>query len=176
MFYSRPGSIFLHQSLRNGVVRHCLQPESSVSLRQYVSTWRLHCVKQIPHKSCAKPVVKPRRVRRGSNISRFNRFSSEAIKRSMSTSATKMSSKQDYTFPQSKLKLALKDPSKQPLVLVACGSFSPITYLHLRMFEMASDYVRLNTNFELVGCYLSPVSDAYKKKGLASAEHRYVIP
>lgn len=26
------------------------------------------------------------------------------------------------------------DDSKIPLVLVACGSFSPITYLHLRMF------------------------------------------
>lgn len=61
---------------------------------------------------------------------------------------------------------------KTPLVLVACGSFSPITYLHLRMFEMASDYVRFNTEFEVMGGYLSPVSDAYKKKGLAPAEHR----
>lgn len=26
------------------------------------------------------------------------------------------------------------DDSKIPLVLVACGSFSPVTYLHLRMF------------------------------------------
>ena len=81
-----------------------------------------------------------------------------------------------YTFPDHKLKQVIKDPGKTPLVLVACGSFSPITYLHLRMFEMVSDYVRLNTKFELVGGYLSPVSDAYKKKGLALAEHRHVAP
>ena len=29
------------------------------------------------------------------------------------------------------------DDSKIPLVLVACGSFSPVTYLHLRMFGNA---------------------------------------
>ncbi|KAI9769100.1 MAG: hypothetical protein M1840_004451 [Geoglossum simile] len=66
----------------------------------------------------------------------------------------------------------MDEPSKTPLCLVACGSFSPITYLHLRMFEMAADYVKFNTDFEIVGGYLSPVSDAYKKAGLASAEHR----
>jgi len=58
------------------------------------------------------------------------------------------------------------------LVLVACGSFSPITFLHLRMFEMASDFVRFNTSFEVCGGYLSPVSDAYKKAGLAPGYHR----
>ncbi|KAL2044800.1 hypothetical protein N7G274_002575 [Stereocaulon virgatum] len=41
------------------------------------------------------------------------------------------------------------------------------------MFEMAQDYVRFSrTEFEIVGGYLSPVSDAYKKAGLVSAEHR----
>jgi len=55
---------------------------------------------------------------------------------------------------------------------VACGSFSPVTYLHLRMFEMAKDYVRQNTDFEIVGGYLSPVSDMYKKPGLLNAHHR----
>ncbi|KAI5278184.1 Nicotinamide/nicotinic acid mononucleotide adenylyltransferase 2, partial [Ascosphaera acerosa] len=62
---------------------------------------------------------------------------------------------------------------RDPLVLVACGSFSPITYLHLRMFEMAADYVKFNTRFEVVGGYLSPVSDAYRKVGLASAKYRW---
>lgn len=32
-----------------------------------------------------------------------------------------------------------------------------ITFLHLRMFEMASDFVRFNTDFEVCGGYLSPV-------------------
>lgn len=78
----------------------------------------------------------------------------------------------NYTFPHHRLKRVMNDSSKTPLLLVACGSFSPITYLHLRMFEMAADYVRFNTDFEIIGGYLSPVSDAYKKAGLASAEHR----
>lgn len=77
-----------------------------------------------------------------------------------------------YQFPSERLVRVLRDPSKTPIVLVACGSFSPLTYLHLRIFEMASDYVRQNTEFEVVGGYLSPVSDKYKKPGLASAHHR----
>jgi nicotinamide mononucleotide adenylyltransferase len=43
------------------------------------------------------------------------------------------------------------------------------------MFEMAADYVKLSTDFELIGGYLSPVSDAYRKAGLASAEHRVAM-
>ncbi|KAJ7821143.1 hypothetical protein B0H14DRAFT_2832309, partial [Mycena olivaceomarginata] len=66
----------------------------------------------------------------------------------------------------------LRNSDKTPIVLVACGSFSPVTYLHLRMFEMAKDYVRQNTDFEILGGYLSPVSDMYKKPGLLSAQHR----
>lgn len=78
----------------------------------------------------------------------------------------------DYTFPELRLKRTMNDPEKTPLLLVACGSFSPITYLHLRMFEMAADHVRFSSDYELIGGYLSPVSDAYRKAGLASAEHR----
>ncbi|KAK5652738.1 hypothetical protein OQA88_9591 [Cercophora sp. LCS_1] len=77
-----------------------------------------------------------------------------------------------YSFPHRKLKLRQTQEGKTPLVLVACGSFSPITFLHLRMFEMASDFVRFNTDFEVCGGYLSPVSDAYKKAGLAAGHHR----
>jgi len=43
------------------------------------------------------------------------------------------------------------------------------------MFEMAVDYVRQSTDFEVVGGYLSPVSDAYKKPGLLSASHRIAM-
>ena len=80
-----------------------------------------------------------------------------------------------YAFPEARLKRKMQNTSKTPLLLVACGSFSPITYLHLRMFEMAADYVKFSTEFELVGGYLSPVSDAYRKAGLALAEHRLVF-
>lgn len=78
----------------------------------------------------------------------------------------------NYHFPTHRLKSRQDDPTRTPLVLVACGSFSPITFLHLRMFEMAADFSRFNTEFEVMGGYLSPVSDAYKKAGLASSEHR----
>ncbi|KAK0743227.1 hypothetical protein B0T18DRAFT_439221 [Schizothecium vesticola] len=80
-----------------------------------------------------------------------------------------------YTFPQQKLKHRQTEEGKTPLVLVACGSFSPITYLHLRMFEMASDFVRFNTEFEVCAGYLSPVSDAYQKVGLAPGGHRVAM-
>ncbi|KFA63609.1 hypothetical protein S40285_04119 [Stachybotrys chlorohalonatus IBT 40285] len=78
-----------------------------------------------------------------------------------------------YVFPSARLHLTGFDPAstRTPLVLVACGSFSPITFLHLRMFFMARDHAR-NEGFEVVGGYLSPVSSAYQKRGLAPAHHR----
>lgn len=82
------------------------------------------------------------------------------------------SSLNTYHFPHRKIRRVLRDETKTPLILVACGSFSPPTFLHLRMFEIASDYVRDNTEFEVVGGYLSPVADAYKKDGLAKADAR----
>lgn len=50
--------------------------------------------------------------------------------------------------------------------------------MHLRMFEMAVDHVRQNMGdvYEVVGGYMSPVSDRYNKAGLASAAHRFVFP
>jgi nicotinamide mononucleotide adenylyltransferase len=39
---------------------------------------------------------------------------------------------------------------------------------------MAVDYVRQQTDYEIIGGYLSPVSDMYKKPGLLSAKHRQV--
>ena len=79
---------------------------------------------------------------------------------------------ENYTFPAQRLRKTLSNPSKQPLVLVSCGSFSPPTNLHLRMFEEAADYCEFETDFEVVGGFFSPVGDAYKKAGLASAQHR----
>lgn len=77
-----------------------------------------------------------------------------------------------YAFPTNKMSFELSDDTRTPLVLVSCGSFSPITYLHLRMFEMCKDWALRETNFEIVGGFLSPVSDAYKKQGLTTADHR----
>ena len=80
-----------------------------------------------------------------------------------------------YVFPHGKLRRILTDKSKTPLLLVACGSFSPPTFLHLRMFELAADYVKEKTDFEVVGGYMSPVSDAYKKNGLEKADARVTM-
>lgn len=77
-----------------------------------------------------------------------------------------------YRFPDERLKKTLSDSSKQPLVLVSCGSFSPPTNLHLRMFEEAADFCEFETNYEVLGGFFSPVGDAYKKAGLAPAQHR----
>ncbi|TPX38069.1 nicotinate-nucleotide adenylyltransferase [Synchytrium microbalum] len=78
----------------------------------------------------------------------------------------------DYVFPKNRLKSLMEFPDRTPVVLVACGSFSPITYLHLRMFEMAMDYFADQSTFELIGGYFSPVADGYAKSGLASWFHR----
>ena len=72
------------------------------------------------------------------------------------------------------------------VVLVACGSFNPITYAHLRMMELARDAIerpQTNPNDGLtsldtpntkivLGGYLSPVASAYHKKDLAPASTR----
>ncbi|CAA6672470.1 unnamed protein product [Spirodela intermedia] len=79
----------------------------------------------------------------------------------------------DVSLPTMKLTFP---PSPLPVnpvcvVLVSTGSFNPPTYMHLRMFELARDALN-SDGFFVVGGYMSPVNDSYKKKGLLSAEHR----
>ncbi|KAH8590122.1 hypothetical protein B0O99DRAFT_664231 [Bisporella sp. PMI_857] len=77
-----------------------------------------------------------------------------------------------YAFPTQRLKRTMEDPQKTPIALVYCGSFSPITNTHLRTLELAADHAKFSTNYEVVGAYISPVSDAYRKAGLTSSKHR----
>jgi len=98
----------------------------------------------------------------------------EKLQSDFNSDVTTVSMK-NYEFPRQRLKKKLADSNKTPLVLVACGSFSPITLLHLRMFEIAADYARENSDFEIIGGYFSPVGDAYKKAGLAPAHHRLAM-
>ncbi|XP_041952988.1 nicotinamide/nicotinic acid mononucleotide adenylyltransferase 1-like [Alosa sapidissima] len=58
------------------------------------------------------------------------------------------------------------------IVLLACGSFNPITNMHLRMFELARDHLEDTGKYKVVQGLISPVGDAYKKKGLIEAHHR----
>ncbi|CAB3232499.1 unnamed protein product [Arctia plantaginis] len=61
------------------------------------------------------------------------------------------------------------------IVLMACGSFSPPTYMHLRMFEIARDYINSLGHGTVVGGLASPVHDAYGKKDLVAAHHRIAM-
>uniref|UniRef100_A0A670J3N3 Nicotinamide/nicotinic acid mononucleotide adenylyltransferase 3 n=1 Tax=Podarcis muralis TaxID=64176 RepID=A0A670J3N3_PODMU len=61
------------------------------------------------------------------------------------------------------------------VVLLACGSFNPITNMHLRLFELARDHLHETGRYKVVKGIISPVGDAYKKKGLISARHRVTM-
>ncbi|NWR08042.1 NMNA1 adenylyltransferase, partial [Paradoxornis webbianus] len=68
------------------------------------------------------------------------------------------------------------DPErKTEVVLLACGSFNPITNMHLRLFELAKDYLHETGKYKVIKGIISPVGDAYKKKGLISADHRVTM-
>lgn len=62
--------------------------------------------------------------------------------------------------------------SKVRVLLLNCGSFNPITNMHLRMFELARDYLHSTDLYQVVGGIISPVNDAYGKKDLVLAKHR----
>ncbi|XP_078166134.1 nicotinamide/nicotinic acid mononucleotide adenylyltransferase-like isoform X3 [Carex rostrata] len=68
-----------------------------------------------------------------------------------------------------KTKSSISDP--RYAVLVSSGSFNPPTYMHLRMFELARDELTAQ-GYTVLGGYLSPVNDEYKKKDLISGMHR----
>ena len=61
-----------------------------------------------------------------------------------------------------------------PVVLVACGSFNPPTIAHLRMMELARDALTAR-GYDVMGGYLSPVSDAYWKQALAPGAERVAL-
>eukprot|EP01108_Squamamoeba_japonica_P005808 TRINITY_DN4698_c0_g1_i1.p1 TRINITY_DN4698_c0_g1~~TRINITY_DN4698_c0_g1_i1.p1 ORF type:complete len:252 (+),score=48.94 TRINITY_DN4698_c0_g1_i1:41-757(+) len=79
-----------------------------------------------------------------------------------------------YCFNGAKLRKPDWTSSREPTVIISCGSFSPITFLHLRLFEMARDELQ-GANADVLGGFASPVADAYGKKGLAAAEHRLAM-
>jgi len=66
---------------------------------------------------------------------------------------------------------------KQPCVIISCGSFSPPTYLHLRIMEEAKDCLE-RENFQVIGGILSPVNDQYgqlHKQSLQAADSKHRI-
>ena len=98
--------------------------------------------------------------------SKFN----NCFKRLIHNSSISMSA---YSFQSEKLAKSF-DRAKPAVVLISCGSFSPITYMHLRLFEMARDHMK-RKGYQVLGGFASPVSDAYAKKGLAPIQHRLAM-
>ncbi|XP_007518935.1 nicotinamide/nicotinic acid mononucleotide adenylyltransferase 3 isoform X1 [Erinaceus europaeus] len=65
--------------------------------------------------------------------------------------------------------------SRIPVVLLACGSFNPITNMHLRLFEVARDHLHQTGIYQVVRGIISPVNDKYWKKDLVAAKHRVAM-
>ncbi|XP_074010270.1 nicotinamide/nicotinic acid mononucleotide adenylyltransferase 3 isoform X2 [Numenius arquata] len=65
--------------------------------------------------------------------------------------------------------------SRIPLILLACGSFNPITNMHMRLFELARDHLHQTGQYQVIEGIMSPVNDDYGKKGLVSARHRIAM-
>jgi nicotinamide mononucleotide adenylyltransferase len=92
-----------------------------------------------------------------------------------------------YNFNSSKL--ASFDEQKEiPLILINCGSFSPVTFMHLETLEMARKKIeeikeiQVMTkkkdgsnakSLKVIGGFLSPVSNQYEKRGILQGLHRY---
>jgi hypothetical protein len=55
-----------------------------------------------------------------------------------------------YLFPRHRLKNVWEDQTKTPLVIVACGSFSPPTYLHLWVSVRSFAKRQVETRIELI--------------------------
>ncbi|XP_039200613.1 nicotinamide/nicotinic acid mononucleotide adenylyltransferase 3 isoform X1 [Crotalus tigris] len=62
-----------------------------------------------------------------------------------------------------------------PLILLACGSFNPITNMHMRLFELARDHLHQTGKYNVIEGIISPVSDNYGKEGLVAAKHRIAM-
>jgi nicotinamide mononucleotide adenylyltransferase len=59
------------------------------------------------------------------------------------------------------------------VALLACGSFNPPTNSHLRMMELAKDFLEHECGCKVIEGILSPVADNFAKKDLLTAIHRY---
>ncbi|KAH9804227.1 Nicotinamide/nicotinic acid mononucleotide adenylyltransferase [Citrus sinensis] len=95
-------------------------------------------------------------------ISSLNSFSAGYLREA------RLEGAMDVPLPLEKLSLESKTQGKTYVVLVATGSFNPPTFMHL---QLARDTLN-SEGYCVIGGYMSPVNDAYKKRGLISAEHR----
>ncbi|OCT82800.1 hypothetical protein XELAEV_18025334mg [Xenopus laevis] len=69
----------------------------------------------------------------------------------------------------------MAETTKTHVILLACGSFNPVTKGHIQMFERARDYLHKTGKFIVIGGIISPVHDSYGKQGLVSSRHRLTM-
>ncbi|XP_043941200.1 nicotinamide/nicotinic acid mononucleotide adenylyltransferase 2 [Protopterus annectens] len=69
----------------------------------------------------------------------------------------------------------MTESSKTHVILLACGSFNPITKGHIHMFEKAREYLHKTGRFIVIGGIISPVHDSYGKPGLVTSRHRLAM-
>lgn len=62
-------------------------------------------------------------------------------------------------------------------VLISCGSFNPITLMHLRMFYLAKHHMKVKKNITVAKGVISPTNDNYAliKPTLSPAFHRLAM-
>jgi len=69
---------------------------------------------------------------------------------------------ENYIFPKEKLK------ANEGIVLVECGSFNPITFMHLRILEEAKDFGYLY-GMNVIGGYISLLQNTTNSSPLCPA-------
>ena len=104
------------------------------------------------------------------------RMSSDVASLPIDPTAGSLDSKVPAELDRSKLRDPATVPEGMtPAVLVACGSYSPPTVLHTRIFETARDFfveAKDSLKVDIIGGFISPVHEAYGKKGLAPMPDR----
>ena len=104
------------------------------------------------------------------------RMSSDVASLPIDPAAGSLENKVPAELDRSKLRdVATVPEGLTPAVLVACGSYSPPTVLHTRIFETARDFFvesKDSLKIDIIGGFVSPVHEAYGKKGLAPMPDR----
>ncbi|XP_064961201.1 nicotinamide/nicotinic acid mononucleotide adenylyltransferase-like isoform X2 [Musa acuminata AAA Group] len=68
-------------------------------------------------------------------------------------------------------RIGIPERNQMFVVLLSAGSFNPPTYMHLRLFELAKDALEAQ-GYIVIGGYMSPANDAYRKQDLLPSIHR----
>uniref|UniRef100_A0A8C4Q4S8 Nicotinamide/nicotinic acid mononucleotide adenylyltransferase 2 n=1 Tax=Eptatretus burgeri TaxID=7764 RepID=A0A8C4Q4S8_EPTBU len=66
----------------------------------------------------------------------------------------------------------MSENCKTHAILLACGSFNPVTRAHVHMFETARNFLHQTARYIVIGGIISPVHEGYRKQGLISSQHR----